>query len=104
MDAIKFSDKALSVFPMAFYFSAVKAFEERIRAAECGQERFQRMRDEYSRLFVAFDEAYKLTQKSELTAKIAALDIGYAPDTRKWHCNISLNCIQKAYPTKKCKC
>ena len=74
MDAIKFSDKALSVFPMAFYFSAVKAFEERIRAAECGQERFQRMRDEYSRLFVAFDEAYKRTQKSELTAKIAALD------------------------------
>lgn len=30
MDAIKFSDKALSVFPMA------KAFEERIRATECG--------------------------------------------------------------------
>ncbi len=81
MDAIKFSDKALSVFPMAFYFSAVKAFEERIRAAECGQERFQRMRDEYSRLFVAFDEAYKRTQKSELTEKIRLLDAerdGYA--------------------------
>lgn len=52
----------------------MKAFEERIRTAECGLERFQRMRDEYSRLFVAFDEAYKRTQKSELTAKIAALD------------------------------
>lgn len=38
------------------------------------QERFQRMRDEYDRLFKAFDEAYKRTQKSELTAKIAALD------------------------------
>ena len=59
---------------MAYYFSAVKAFEERIRTAECGQERFQRMRDEYSRLFVAFDEDYKRTQKSELTAKIAAID------------------------------
>ena len=35
MDAIKLSDKALSVFPMAYYFSAVKAFEERIRAAVC---------------------------------------------------------------------
>lgn len=35
MDAIKFSDKALSVFPMAYCFSAVKAFEERIHAAEC---------------------------------------------------------------------
>ena len=32
------------------------------------------MRDEYSRLFVAFEEAYKRTQKSELTAKIVALD------------------------------
>ena len=74
MEAIKFDEKSLSRFPVAFYFSAVKAFEERIRAAECGQERFQRMRDEYSRLFVAFDEAYKRTQKSELTAKIAALD------------------------------
>ena len=74
MEAIKFDEKSLSRYSVAFYFSAVKAFEERIRAAECGQERFQRMRDEYSRLFVAFDEAYKRTQKSELTAKIAALD------------------------------
>lgn len=74
MEAFKFDEKSLSRYPVAFYFSAVKAFEGRIRAAECGQERFQRMRDEYSRLFVAFDEAYKRTQKSELTAKIAALD------------------------------
>ena len=34
MDAIKFSDKALSVFPMAFYFSAVKSFTECIVASE----------------------------------------------------------------------
>lgn len=74
MDAIKFSDKALSVFPMAFYFSAMKSFEERIGAAECALDRFREMRDEYDRLFKAFDEAYKRTQKSELTAKIAALD------------------------------
>lgn len=59
---------------MAYYFSAVKAFEERIRAAECGQERFQRMLDEYDDLFRRFDEAYKRTQKSELTAKITALN------------------------------
>ncbi len=70
MEAIKFDEKSLSRFPVAFYFSAVKAFEERIRAAECGQERFQRMRDEYSDLFCRFDEAYKRTQKSELTEKI----------------------------------
>ncbi|MBQ6068237.1 MAG: GNAT family N-acetyltransferase [Bacteroidales bacterium] len=31
------------------------------------------MRDEYDRLFKAFDEAYKRTQKSELTAKVVAL-------------------------------
>ena len=74
MDAIKFSDKALSVFPMAFYFSAVEAFGKRIGAAECALERFLRMREEYERLFKAFDEAYKRTQKSELTEKIAALD------------------------------
>ena len=74
MEAIKFDEKSLSRFPVAFYFSAVEAFDKRIMAAECGLERFQRMRDEYSRLFVAFDEAYKRTQKSELTAKIAALD------------------------------
>jgi len=47
MDAIKFSDKALSVFPMAFYFSAVKSFEERIGTAECTLDRFREMRDEY---------------------------------------------------------
>lgn len=28
------SDKALSVFPMAYYFSAVEAFEKRIMAAQ----------------------------------------------------------------------
>ncbi len=50
MDAIKFSDKALSVFPMAFYFSAVEAFGKRIGAAECSLERFREMRDEYDQL------------------------------------------------------
>jgi len=32
------------------------------------------MRDEYGDLFRRFDEAYKRTQKSELTAKTTALD------------------------------
>ena len=74
MDATKFNEKALSNFPVAYFFSAVEAFGKRIGAAECSLERFLRMRDEYSRLFKAFDEAYKRTNKSELTAKIAALD------------------------------
>jgi len=74
MDATKFNEKALSNYPVAFYFSAVKSFEERIGAAECALDRFREMRDEYDRLFKAFDEAYKRTQKSELTEKIAALD------------------------------
>ena len=74
MDATKFNEKALSNYPVAYYFSAVKSFEERIGAAECGLDRFREMREKYDRLFKAFDEAYKRTNKSELTAKIAALD------------------------------
>ena len=54
MDATKFNEKALSNYPVAYYFSAVKAFEERIRAAECGQERFQRMRLRWPYLFPLF--------------------------------------------------
>ena len=81
MDAIKFTEKALSNYPMAFYFSATEAFLKRIAAAECGLERFARMRQDYERLFKAFDEAYKRTQKSALTAQIRELDAerdGYA--------------------------
>ena len=74
MEAIKFDEKSLSRFPVAFYFSAVEAFGKRIMAAECALDRFREMRDEYDRLFKAFNEAYKRTQKSELTEKIAALD------------------------------
>lgn len=74
MDATKFNEKALSNYLVAYFFSAVKSFEERVGAADCGLERFQWMRDEYNQMFKAFDEAYKRTQKSELTAKIAALD------------------------------
>ena len=67
MDATKFNEKDLSNYPVAYYFSAVQAFDKRILAAECGLDRFVQMRDEYDRLFKAFDEAYKRTQKSELT-------------------------------------
>lgn len=74
MEAIKFDEKSLSRFPVAFYFSAVEAMDKRIMAADCGLDRFREMREKYDRLFKAFDEAYKRTNKSELTAKIAALD------------------------------
>ena len=74
MEVTKFTERSLGKLPVAYYFSAAKAFQERIGAAECAQDRFREMRDEYGRLFKAFDEAYKRTQKSELTAKIAALD------------------------------
>ncbi len=50
MDIVKFSEKALTYLPVAYYFSAMKAFEERIGAAECGLDRFREMRDEYDRL------------------------------------------------------
>ena len=81
MDATKFNEKALSNFPVAYYFSAVQAFEKRIMAVDCGLDRFREMRDKYEVLFKAFDEAYKRTQKSELTEKIRLLDAerdGYA--------------------------
>lgn len=35
MEAIKFSEKALSVFPMAYYFSAVEAFGKKIAETKC---------------------------------------------------------------------
>lgn len=34
MEAIKFDEKSLLQFPMAFYFSAVNSFTERIVASE----------------------------------------------------------------------
>ncbi|MBP3741159.1 MAG: hypothetical protein J6I41_08590 [Bacteroidales bacterium] len=81
MDATKFIEKALSNYPVAFYFSAVQSFEKRIMAADCRLDRFREMRDKYDVLFKAFDEAYKRTNKSELTEKIRLLDAerdGYA--------------------------
>ncbi|MDO4217764.1 MAG: hypothetical protein Q4D03_06295 [Bacteroidales bacterium] len=54
MQAIKFDEKSLSRYPVAFYFSAVKAFEERIRAAECALDRFREMRDRFTRLQEGF--------------------------------------------------
>ncbi len=50
MDATKFNEKALSNYPVAFYFSAVEAFDKRIMVAECALDRFREMRDEYDRL------------------------------------------------------
>lgn len=74
MDVTKFNDRSLGKLPVAYYFSAVKSFEDRILAVECGLDRFVQMRDEYGRLFKAFDEAYKRSQKNSLTEKIRDLD------------------------------
>lgn len=74
MENIKFNEKALSNLPMAYYYSAVEAFNKRIMPVDYAQERFRKMRDEYGLLFKAFDEAYKRTQKSMMTEKISVLD------------------------------
>ena len=50
MDTTNFTEKALSNYPMAYYFSAVEAFDKRIMVAECALDRFREMRDEYDRL------------------------------------------------------
>ncbi len=65
MDAIKFSDKVLSVFPMAYYFSAVKAFEERIRAA--AREKL----DGHYRAFITYLNAVQELQPEESLSKAA---------------------------------
>ena len=74
MEVTKFTERSLGKLPVAYYFSAAKAFQERIEAAECAQDRFREMRDEYGRLFKAFDEAYKRTQKNPLSDQIRDLD------------------------------
>lgn len=74
MEVTKFTERSLGKLPVAYYFSAAKAFQERIGAAECAQDRFREMRDEYGRLFKVFDEAYKRTQKNPLSDQIRDLD------------------------------
>ena len=70
----KFTEKALTGFPMAFYYSATQSFDGRIAEVESELPRLSTMRQEYHRLFVAFDTAYKNSQKSQMTEIIKKKD------------------------------
>lgn len=70
----KFTDKAMTGFPMAFYYAAMKAMDDRTAAVETALERFLTMETEFHRLFTAFDVAYKNSLKSQLTDTIKQKD------------------------------
>ena len=70
----KFNEKSLHSFPLAFYYSAMQAFDTRIGAVSCTLARFLEMRAEAHRLFLVFDEAYKQSLKSQSTKTIGDLD------------------------------
>ena len=70
----KFNEKSLHSFPLAFYYSAMQAFDTRIGAVSTNLARFLEMRAEQHRLFLVFDEAYKQSLKSQSTKTIGDLD------------------------------
>lgn len=70
----KFNEKSLHNFPLAFFYSAMQAFDSRIGAVNSSLARLGTMREEQHQLFGAFDEAYKRSLKSQSTKVIADLD------------------------------
>ena len=70
----KFTEKALTGFPMAFFYSAAQSFDARMVEVESALERLNTMRTEQHRLFLAFDTAYKNSLKSQLSDTIKKKD------------------------------
>ena len=70
----KFTEKSLTGYPMAFYFTAMQSFDNRLVAVETELARLNQMAAEHHRLFVAFDTAYKNSQKNQLTDTIKKKD------------------------------
>ena len=70
----KFNEKSLHSFALAFFYAAMQAFDSRMAEVESALERLQTMRQELHRLFLAFDEAYKRSLKSQSTKTIGDLD------------------------------
>lgn len=70
----KFTEKSLHSYPMAFYFTAMQSFDNRLVAVETELTRLNQMAAEHHRLFVAFDTAYKNSQKNQLTDTIKKKD------------------------------
>ena len=70
----KFNEKSLHSFALAFFYAAMQAFDSRMAEVESALARLATMRQELHRLFVAFDEAYKRSLKSQSTKTIGDLD------------------------------
>ena len=70
----KFNEKSLHSFALAFFYSAMQAFDGRMAEVESALERLVTMRTEQHRLFTAFDDAYKRSLKSQSTKTIGDLD------------------------------
>ena len=70
----KFTEKALTGYPMAFYFTAMQSFDGRMVEVESELTRLNTMRTEQHRLFLAFDTAYKNSQKNQLSDTIKKKD------------------------------
>ena len=70
----KFTEKALTGFPMAFFYSATQSFDARMAEVESELPRLNTMRQEEHRLFLAFDTAYKNSQKNQLSDTIKKKD------------------------------
>ena len=66
----KFTEKALTGYPMAFYFTAMQTFDNRMAGIETELARLLQMAAEHHRLFQAFDSAYKNSQKNQLSDTI----------------------------------
>lgn len=70
----KFNEKSLHSFALAFFYAAMQAFDSRMVEVESALERLNTMRTELHRLFLAFDDAYKRSLKSQSTKTIGDLD------------------------------
>ena len=63
----KFTEKSVSHFPLAYYFSAMQAFDTRIGAVVSSLERLNQLRAQQHQLFTNFDSAYQQSRKSMST-------------------------------------
>lgn len=66
----KFNEKSLTGYPMAFYFTAMQTFDNRMAGIETELTRLLQMAAEHHRLFQAFDTAYKNSLKNQLSDTI----------------------------------
>ena len=65
----KFNEKSLHSFALAFFYSAMQAFDGRMAEVESALARLVTMRTEQHRLFTAFDDAY-LSKNSGVNSSI----------------------------------